>query len=175
MQEREVTPDRLRQVMRHVPTGVAVVAAATPSGPVGLAVGSFVSVSLTPPLVGFFVAHASTTWPEIEPHGRFSVNVLGEDGEATCRAFAVSGGDKFAGVGWHPSPTGSPVLDNALAWFDCTTNSITDAGDHRFVLADVHDLSAGSAGGPLVFCHGTYQRLGGARSASRSLDVKGRV
>jgi 3-hydroxy-9,10-secoandrosta-1,3,5(10)-triene-9,17-dione monooxygenase reductase component len=119
-----------------------------------------VSVSLEPPLVGFFVAHASTTWPVIEPISRFTVNVLGEDDEATCRAFAMSGGNKFAGVTWHDSPMGSPVLDTALAWFDCTTSSITDAGDHRFVLADVHDLSVRSAGRPLVFCHGTYQRLG---------------
>lgn len=156
----DVTPDQFRHVMRHVPTGVVVVAAETEAGPVGLAVGSFVSVSLEPPLVGFFVAHASTTWPVIEPLGRFTVNVLGEEDEATCRAFAMSGGNKFAGVTWHPSPMGSPVLDTALAWFDCTTTSITDAGDHRFVLADVHDLSVRTAGRPLVFCHGTYQRLG---------------
>ena len=165
-----VTPDRFRHVMRHVPTGVVVVAARTPSGPAGLAVGSFVSVSLHPPMVGFFVAQASTSWPEIEPHGRFCVNVLGEDDEATCRAFAVSGGDKFAGIAWHSSPTGSPVLDSALAWFDCTTNAVTDAGDHRFVLADVHDLSVRSAGRPLVFCHGTYQRLG-----PHSIRSEGRV
>lgn len=156
----EVTPDRFRHVMGHVPTGVVVVAAMTPDGPAGLAVGSFVSVSLRPPLVGFFVAHNSTTWPRIEPRGRFCVNVLGEDDEDVCRVFATSGGDKFADVAWHPSPMGSPVLDSALAWFDCTSNVIIDAGDHRFVLADVHDLSVRPAGRPLVFCHGTYQRLG---------------
>ena len=54
---------------------------------------------------------------------------------------------------------GSPVLDTALAWFDCSIESVSDAGDHRFVLANVHDLSARPAGRPLVFCHGTYQRL----------------
>lgn len=155
----EITPDRFRHVMRHVPTGVAVVAATTDSGPAGLAVGTFVSVSLQPPLVGFFVDRRSTTWPVLEPLGRFTVNVLGEDDEETCRAFAVSGGNKFAGVAWHPSPMGSPVLDTALAWFDCSIESVSDAGDHRFVLANVHDLSARSAGRPLVFCHGTYQRL----------------
>lgn len=163
-----VTPDQFRSVMRHVPTGVVVVASTMPDGtPVGLAVGSFVSVSLTPPLVGFFVAHASTTWPLIEPLGRFTVNVLAEDDEATCRAFAMSGGNKFASVTWHPSPMGSPVLDTALAWFDCTANAVSDAGDHRFVLADVHDLSARSAGRPLVFCHGVYQRLGNQSESRR--------
>ncbi|MDQ0381095.1 flavin reductase family protein [Amycolatopsis thermophila] len=157
---REVTPDRFRDVMRHVPTGVAVVSALGPDGPAGLAVGSFVSVSLDPPLVGFFVARTSTTWPRIEPIGRFCVNVLGEDGEHVSRAFAVSGGDKFAGVGWRRSPMGSPVLDGALAWFDCTLHSVSQAGDHVFVLASVHDLSVRPAGRPLIFCHGTYQRLG---------------
>jgi 3-hydroxy-9,10-secoandrosta-1,3,5(10)-triene-9,17-dione monooxygenase reductase component len=155
----EITPDRFRHVMRHVPTGVAVVAAMTDGGPAGLAVGTFVSVSLQPPLVGFFVDRRSTTWPVLEPLGRFTVNVLGEDDEETCRAFAVSGGNKFAGVAWHPSPMGSPVLDTALAWFDCSIESVSDAGDHRFVLANVHDLSVRPAGRPLVFCHGTYQRL----------------
>ncbi|MFI7673602.1 flavin reductase family protein [Actinophytocola sp. NPDC049390] len=163
----DVSPDRFRSVMRHVPTGVAVVAAATDSGPAGLAVGTFVSVSLRPPLVGFFVDRTSTTWPRIEPTGRFTVNVLAEDDEATCRAFATSGGNKFDGVAWHPSPKGSPVLDTALAWFDCELNAVTDAGDHRFVLADVHDLSARSAGRPLVFCHGTYQRLGDQPTTTR--------
>jgi flavin reductase (DIM6/NTAB) family NADH-FMN oxidoreductase RutF len=131
----------------------------TDGGPAGLAVGTFVSVSLRPPLVGFFVDRRSTTWPVLEPLGRFTVNVLGEDDEETCRAFAVSGGNKFAGVAWHPSPMGSPVLDTALAWFDCSIESVSDAGDHRFVLANVHDLSVRPAGRPLVFCHGTYQRL----------------
>lgn len=155
-----VTSDRFRHVMRHVPTGVAVVAAGTADGPAGLAVGSFVSASLEPPLVGFFVGHASTTWPRIAPVGRFSVNILGEDDEDTCRAFAASGGDKFAGVAWHPSPLGSPVLDGALAWFECTPHTVTRAGDHDFVLADVRDLSVRPDGRPLIFCHGIYQRLG---------------
>ncbi|WP_312871390.1 flavin reductase family protein [Amycolatopsis acididurans] len=156
---KEVTPEKFRDVLRHVPTGVTVVSALAPDGPVGLAVGSFVSVSLEPPLVGFFVAKTSTTWPRIEPLGRFCVNVLGEDGEAVSRAFAVSGGDKFAGLDWRHSPMGSPVLDGALAWFDCTAHQVSEAGDHVFVLADVHDLSVRPAGRPLVFCHGTYQRL----------------
>ncbi|MGB3440709.1 MAG: flavin reductase family protein [Actinophytocola sp.] len=164
MTEEAVTADQFRHVMRHVPTGVAVVAANTIGGPIGLAVGTFVSVSLRPPLVGFFVDRGSTTWPVIEPLGRFAVNILGEDDEATCRAFAVRGGNKFAGVSWRPSPLASPVLDTALAWFDCSVNSVTDAGDHRFVLANVHDLSVRSSGRPLVFCHGTYQRLGDGQS-----------
>src|SRR5262245_50479875 len=91
-------PLSLRTAMAHVPSGVAVVAADTPTGPVGLTVGSFVSASLDPPLLGFLVQHTSTSWPRIAALPAFSVNVLGEDATATCAAFARSGGDKFAGV-----------------------------------------------------------------------------
>jgi 3-hydroxy-9,10-secoandrosta-1,3,5(10)-triene-9,17-dione monooxygenase reductase component len=156
------TSERFRHVMGHVPTGVAVVTATTGTGPVGLTVGSFVSASLEPPLVGFLVAHTSSSWPLIEPGGRFCVNVLDEDAEPVCRAFAASGADKFAGLRWRPSRLGSPVLDGSLAWFDCTQESRTDAGDHVFVLGRVHDLWVRAAGRPLVFCHGSFQRLRGA-------------
>src|SRR4029077_12463364 len=127
-----------RNVMAHVPTSVAVVAATTPSGPAGLTLGSFVSVSLDPPLVGFFPAHTSTSWARVAESGRFAVSVLGDHAEAICRRFAASGGDKFDGLGWQRSPLGSPVLDDAVAWFDCELEAQHEAGDHWFVLARLH-------------------------------------
>jgi flavin reductase (DIM6/NTAB) family NADH-FMN oxidoreductase RutF len=156
-----VSPERFRHVLGHVPTGVAVIAAMTPDGPAGLAVGTFMSVSLEPPLVGFLVAETSTTWPRLEPVGRFAVSVLGEDHVEASRTFSISGGDKFASVSWHASGLGQPVLDDALAWFDCTLERVDTAGDHKFVLGHVRDLWVQSHGRPLIFCHGTYQRLGG--------------
>ena len=46
-------PPIFRQVLGHFPTGVTIVTAAPDHKPVGLAVGSFTSVSLDPPLVAF--------------------------------------------------------------------------------------------------------------------------
>jgi 3-hydroxy-9,10-secoandrosta-1,3,5(10)-triene-9,17-dione monooxygenase reductase component len=154
------TAIEMRQVMAHVPTAVAVVAAMTPSGPAGLTVGTFTSVSLDPPLVGFFPALSSTSWPVVEAAERFAISVLHEGAESICRQFAQSGGDKFSGLDWHLSPLGSPVLDHALAWFDCELHERQDAGDHWFVLARVHQLGVARDARPLVFCHGRYQGLG---------------
>lgn len=155
-----ITQERFRHVLGHVPTGVSVVAGTTPTGPAGLSVGTFMSVSLDPPLVGFLVAKTSTSWPKVEPLGRFAVSVLGEEHIETSRRFSASGGDKFAGVAWHESALGQPILDESLAWFDCATTGINDAGDHKLVLGHVHDMWVRSQGRPLIFCHGTYQRLG---------------
>jgi flavin reductase (DIM6/NTAB) family NADH-FMN oxidoreductase RutF len=152
--------DAFRHVMGHVPTGVSVVAAMTPDGPAGLTVGSFVSASLDPPLVGFLVARTSTSWPRVAEANTFCVSVLGEDHHHICRRFAVSGGDKFRGLELRAAPSGAPLIDEALAWFDCRLEARHDAGDHWFVLGRVLDLGVRTDGRPLIFCHGTYRRLG---------------
>jgi 3-hydroxy-9,10-secoandrosta-1,3,5(10)-triene-9,17-dione monooxygenase reductase component len=152
---------RFRQVLGHFPTGVTVVTATGSDGrPVGLAVGSFFSVSLDPPLVAFCAAKTSSSYPKIEDVGHFTVNVLAEDQEELCRVFASSGTDKFAGVGYKPSPnTGSPILDGILAWIDCEIDAVHEAGDHWIVIGAVRDLAVVHEGGPLVFFRGGYGRF----------------
>jgi flavin reductase (DIM6/NTAB) family NADH-FMN oxidoreductase RutF len=150
---------RFRQVLGHFTTGVTVVTAAAADGPVGLAVGSFASVSLDPPLVGFFPDKGSSSWPRIEGTGHFCVNVLAEAQEEVCRRFASKGDDKFAGLGWKPAGSGAPVLDGILAWIDCDIESVTDAGDHHFVLGRVRDLAVAHDGAPLLFFRGGYGRF----------------
>ncbi len=61
----DLSAEHFRQVMAHVPTSVAVVAGVVAGRPKGLSVGTFVPVSLDPPLVGFFVASTSKSWPPI--------------------------------------------------------------------------------------------------------------
>lgn len=150
-----------RQVLGHFPTGVTVITAVNGDEPVGLAVGSFSSVSLDPPLVAFFPGVTSSSWPKIEAAGSFCVNVLAADQEDVCRRFASKDDDKFAGLGWEPAPSGSPRIGGALAWIDCAIESVIAAGDHYYVLGRVLDLgSADSAdGGPLVFYRGGYGRF----------------
>ena len=150
---------RFRQVLGHFASGVTVITAAGPDGPVGLAVGSFVSVSLDPPLVGFLPMKVSTSWPQIEATGHFCVNVLAEAQEDVCRRFATKGDDKFRGLGWRTAGSGAPILDGILAWIDCDIASVTDAGDHYFVLGRVRDLAVAHDGAPLLFFRGGYGRF----------------
>lgn len=150
---------RFRQVLGHFPTGVTVVTASAADGPVGLAVGSFASVSLDPPLVAFFPDRKSSSWPQIEQAGSFCVNILAEDQEEVCRRFASKGDDKFAGLGWKKSGSGAPILDGVLAWIDCDIDQVTDAGDHHCVLGRVRELEVTHDGGPLLFFRGGYGRF----------------
>lgn len=151
-----VTPERFRQVLGHVPTPVVVVAAAGPEGPVGLAIGSFVSVSLEPLLVAFLPAKTSSSWPTIRDVGRFSISILADDQTAVSRTFAARGGDKFATVAWRPGPSGAPILEGCLAWIECELDQEIDAGDHVLVLGRVTGLDLARDAHALVFHRGDY-------------------
>lgn len=151
---------RFRRVLASYPTGVTVITAIAEDGaPAGMAVGSFTSVSLDPPLVAFLPDKSSTSFPKIRTASSFCVNVLAADQEALCRAFAVRGGDKFAGVPWSPTRSGAPRLDGVAAWIDCEFESIQEAGDHYFVLGRVRDLDARGERLPLVFFQGGYGKF----------------
>lgn len=152
--------DNFRTVLGRLPTGVVVVTGGDPERPSGLVVGSFMSVSLIPPLVAVSPAKASTSWPAIEAGGHFCANILAEGQESLARQFAASGGDKFAGLTWSPAPaTGAPLLDGVSAWIDCRIYERYEAGDHWLVLGEVLELSILREDGALVFHSGAFRPL----------------
>ena len=119
---------RFREVLGHFATGITIVTATDEGQPVGFSCQSFAALSLDPPMVILAPAKSSTSWPRIARAGSFCVNILGEHQEAVCRAFAVSGGDKFDGVDWTPGVTGSPLIDGSLATVECTLGAIYEGG-----------------------------------------------
>ena len=154
-----------RTVLGHFPTGVTIVSGLHDGEPVGFTIGSFTSVSLDPPLVGFLAMKDSVTWAAMARSGAFCVNVLSRDQADLCWKFAKSGNepDRFTDVDWHTAPTGSPIIDRAVAWIDCTVEQVVEMGDHYFVLGRVVALEAdadhnGQGPFPLLFFKGT---LGG--------------
>lgn len=157
-----------RRVLSHFASGVTVITAPEAHdeepGPAGFACQSFVSLSLDPPLVAFMVGRTSTTWPRIARTGVFCVNVLGADQKELCRAFAVSGGDKFAGVEWAAAPaTGAPLLAGVTAWVDCTIHAVHTGGDHLIVVGRVAALGTQRHGAeaPLIFHQGRFGTVSG--------------
>lgn len=152
---------RFRRVMSRFATGVVAITAVEPATgrPTGLAANSFTSVSLDPPLVGFCVAHTSTTWPRLRGADRLCVNILGGHQLEVCEQMAAKGGDKFDGIGWTGTPDGAPLIDGALAWIECSVEQEHVAGDHLIVVARVHALDEHHDGAPLVFYNGTYNAI----------------
>jgi flavin reductase (DIM6/NTAB) family NADH-FMN oxidoreductase RutF len=167
---RQIDPKWFRQVLGQYPTGVCVVTA-DDDGPAGMAVGSFTSVSLDPPLVAFLADKSSTTWPRIQKAGHFCANVIAADQEHVCRAFARKGGDKFGELPWRPARSGAPILDGAIAWIDCEIDAVHEAGDHYIVIGAARELDVARAHLPLLFFQGGYGRFTPQSLATGDVDL----
>jgi flavin reductase (DIM6/NTAB) family NADH-FMN oxidoreductase RutF/DNA-binding IclR family transcriptional regulator len=136
------------------------VTAAEPDGRrAGFVVGSFTSVSLDPPLVAFFPAKSSTSWPRIRNAGKFCVNILSAEQEELCRRFASRIEDKFEGIACRETESGSPIIAGVVAWIDCDLESVDEAGDHYIVLGRVRRLEIEEPSLPLLFFQGGYGRF----------------
>ena len=128
-----IEKDFFRQVMGQFTTGVSVVTARSEDGLAGLTVNSFTSVSLEPPLVLICVDVNSTALPFIRASGNFAVNILTSEQEYISQCFATTSTERyehFCYASFHIASTGSPILDEALAFIDSRIVAEYPGGDH---------------------------------------------
>lgn len=153
-------PRALRRAFGTFATGVTITTTIGPDGqPVGFTANSFSSVSLDPPLLLVCLARSAGSFPSFRDTGFFAVNILSEAQREASTRFATRGADKFAAVDWHKGPSGAPLIDGAVAWFDCRTEEILPAGDHVILLGRVTAFDHTDAA-PLGYCRGAYVRFG---------------
>ena len=152
----DIDSGEFRNALGHFPTGVTAVTAVNNGKPIGMAIGSFTSVSLEPPLVAFLPGKESGSWKEIREAGSFCVNVMGQDQMEVCGVMASRAEDKFADVEWSPAGSGSPIISGSIAYIDCDIEMIHDGGDHDIVIGRVLKLEVMDSKSPLVFFQGNY-------------------
>ncbi len=147
---------RFREVLGHFVTGIAVVTADTPEGPVGFTCQTFGALSLEPSLISFSAVSASNSWPRAREVGVVGVNILSSEQEAVARVFGKPGNAKFAGIGWSPGPSGAPMIDGALAHLEGRIEFVTTQGDHDIVVVAA-EYVVSHHGAPLVFYRGGFR------------------
>lgn len=152
----------LRDALGTFATGVTVVTARAAGGaPVGLAVNSFSSVSLEPPLILWSIANGASLWEVFRDTDRFAVHVLGAHQEAVSNQFAGKAPDRFAGINTTPGLGDVPLLVDCVARFECRTENQYAGGDHTILVGLVERLWH-VPGTPLIFFGGRYAQLAAA-------------
>ena len=149
----------LRKAFSMFPTGVVAMCALDGATPVGMAVNSFSSVSLDPPLVSVCVARTSSTWPKLNRLPSIGLSVLGADQEQLSRQLAARNGDRFAGVVWQALEDGALFIEGATLWLDCRISDHLHGGDHEIILLEVRHTSLFPQVPPLVFHQSQYLGL----------------
>ena len=136
-----------RQVAGQFATGVTVVTTCNQGKLTGLTVNAFCSVSLDPPLILICVDLNSNTLPDIRESGIFAVNMLSNEQEHLSSCFATSTEERyeyFCHASFHTAATGSPIIDDTLAFFDARIVAEYPGGDH--VIFDGQVEAMGSNG-----------------------------
>lgn len=154
----EFNDNDFRRVLGSFPTGVVVVTAMAEDGEaLAMTVGTFMSVSLEPPMVGFLPSKTSSSWAAIRNSGnRFGVNVVANTQEDVCRAVARRKKNKLEDFEWTLTELGTPRLADSIAFMDCETENIYDGGDHDIVTGRVVGLESVTTNLPLLFFRGGY-------------------
>ncbi len=159
MAESAIDPSEFRKVMGQVPTCVTVVTAIVDDQPQAMVIGSFVSVSLDPPLAGFFCTTTSHSWSQLKRADSLGVNVLGADQIDVSNGFMREPDERFDGVDWSLD-NGAPRIAGTSAWIRLTPHQVIDAGDHEFALCNVVDMAIPeTATEPVIFYGGSYRTL----------------
>lgn len=155
-----VDPMTLRQALGAFATGVTIVTSRTQDGaPIGLTANSFTSVSLDPPLILFCLDKRAGSLPVFEASDCFAINVLHIGQQDASNLFMSKTEDRWRSTAWETWDTGAPILQDAMACFECEKHSAFDGGDHRIFVGRVKRVWFDPARDPLLYFQGRYRRV----------------
>ena len=153
----------MRDLMAHFATGVTVVAAR--HGPLlaGMTATATATISIDPPILRASSARKAETHGAIIGSHAFAVSVLAEDQRELADCFAqpttAAKLTRFCDAAWHEAETGSPILEGALAYFDCRLTERHDGGDHTIFLGEIVAAGYREDAAPLLWYGSAYHRL----------------
>jgi flavin reductase (DIM6/NTAB) family NADH-FMN oxidoreductase RutF len=159
-----VSSESFRDALRYFPAGVTIVTIKSPKLELvhGLTVSAFASVSPDPPLILVSIDHRASAYELLEAAGAcFAVNILGQDQMELSNRFAwLKDEDRFLGGEWLTAVTGAPILNDALAWLDCTVYSRFAAGSHTIYIGEVQASGVPRPdANPLIYWNRGYRQL----------------
>ena len=128
------------ELLRRLTAGVYVVGAAHEDRRDAFTAAWVMQVSFDPLMLALSINPEHATYALVKASAAFTVNVLKREQLDLARRFGTQSGrdlDKLAGVAWHAAVSGGPILDDALAWFECEVSASQPAGDHEILLARV--------------------------------------
>ena len=147
--------------MRGYPHGVSVLTVDFEGERMGVTIGSLVSLSLEPPLVGVSIGKEASSYELLRRSGEFVVSLLAEDQEALAQHFArgVPPIAHWSGIAIRDGQLGPPLLEGAVGWLECRVWADYDAGDHTMFVGEVLRAGRDESKRPLVYIESSYRPL----------------
>ena len=170
-----VTADHFRGAMRHLAGGVSIITTGRGKDISGMTVSSVSSLSVDPPTLIVAINRGASSWPLLQRHGFFGVNLLTSDQIDIAERFTGKGGlkgaDRFAGSEWTTRASGAPLLVGALAAIDCEVEETIERHSHAIIIGRVLDVVVSQRSAALAYWHGQYVALDTDEDAAKLADV----
>lgn len=171
----EASADNFRNAMRSLAGGVSVITAGRGNDLSGMTVTSVSSLSVDPATLIVSINRKASSWPLLQRHGVFGVNILSSDHIDIAERFSGIGGlkgaERFAGAEWISLVSGVPLLAGALAAFDCEVEHVVERHSHAIVIGRVLDLRLSPGRPALTYWQGQYVALDQNEDAVRLAEV----
>lgn len=152
-----------REAMARLGAAVNVITTDGPAGQAGFTASAVCSVTDTPPTLLVCANRANDSYPAMKANGVLCVNTLAGAHEPLSPLFAGltdhTMAARFEGATWHRLATGAPVLDGALAAFDCRIVQIIEVGTHDVFICEADAVEVGTMHEGLIYYARGYHRV----------------
>ncbi len=155
---------KFRNLMRHQAGAVTIIAVGEAGDRTGLTATAMCSLTDTPPMLLICVNRRASAHAPIKLRQCFSVNVLARDQQDLARRFStnsVKGEMRFDADAWETLTTGSPILRNAIASFDCELVDEHSFETHSIFIGRIRDGNFREDTEPLLYFRGDFWNLEG--------------
>lgn len=127
-------------VSKAISHGIYIITTRTKEKINGMTAAWVSQVSIQPLLLMASIAPPRYTHNLIKESGYFAINTLAEKQQDIAKHFGFKTGrkvDKFKDMSYFDAPNGSPVLNEAFAFFECKVIETFTAGDHTLFIGNV--------------------------------------
>ena len=139
-----------KTVLRMFTYGLHVITTASPTDRGAFLANWVTQCAFEPPLVVVAVESDAHALGVMRASRRFAINVL-ESGQRELAGWfgrhTNKVGDKLANRELQTTPSGLPLLPEALGWVECVVQTETIAGDHTLIVGEVVDAGVWREGG----------------------------
>jgi flavin reductase (DIM6/NTAB) family NADH-FMN oxidoreductase RutF len=135
-------PNQIAALFRRLTLGVYIVGVTDGKQRDAFTAAWITQVSFEPLLLAVSINPENASYEMLHASGGFTVNVLKHGQLELARRMGTRSGreeDKLAGIRSRLGRTGAPILEDALAYFECELMGRIRAGDHELVLGRVVD------------------------------------
>jgi flavin reductase (DIM6/NTAB) family NADH-FMN oxidoreductase RutF len=160
----------LIEELKEITTGIYVLTVRSGDVRHGMSSSWVAQVSGEPPLIVASVDRAHRSNGLIRAARRFGLNVVGRQSRSLEDFFyspAARGENNLGGFAIIESPSGVPLLAEAMVGFDCAVEAEHEAGDHTLFVARVDWAWRGRHDTPLSSLELEYVYLGTGRIVKR--------